>query len=133
MEINRITGLIIEEAIELHRDLGPGLLESVYEVLLCKRLQDRGLKVEVQVQVPLVYQGMHFPVGFRLDMLVQDRVVVELKSVELLHPVAFKKLTTYLRLTEKEVGLIINFGEPILKNGLHRVVNNYKGPKPTQT
>lgn len=133
MEINQITSIIIEESIAIHRDLGPGLMESVYEVILSERLRDRGLKVECQVEVPLIYQGRRFPLGFRLDMLVEARVVVELKSVELLPPVAFKKLTTYLRLTDREVGLLINFGEVILKNGLHRIVNKYKGPMPGRT
>jgi len=133
MEINQITGIIIEESIEIHRDLGPGLMESVYEIILAERLRDRGLKVDCQVEVPLFYQGRRFPLGFRLDMLVAERVVVELKSVEQLPPVAFKKLTTYLRLTEREVGLLINFGEVILKNGLHRIVNKYKGPMPGRT
>jgi iron complex transport system substrate-binding protein len=130
MEINQITSIIIEESIAIHRDLGPGLMESVYEIILAQRLRDRGLKVEGQVEVPLIYQGQRFPLGFRLDLLVEERVVVELKSVEVLPPVAFKKLTTYLRLTEREVGLIINFGEAVLKNGLHRVVNKYQGPLP---
>jgi GxxExxY protein len=95
MEINSITGIIIEESIELHRDLGPGLLESVYEAILAKRIRDRGLAVACQVSVPLIYHGQEFPVGFRLDMLVEERVVVELKSVELLPAVSFKKLNTY--------------------------------------
>lgn len=130
MEINQITGIIIEESIEIHRDLGPGLMESVYEIILADRLRERGLIVQSQVEVPLFYRGQRFPLGFRLDLLVEERVVVELKSVEVLPPVAFKKLTTYLRLTEREVGLIINFGEGILKDGLHRVVNKYHGPMP---
>jgi GxxExxY protein len=130
MEINQITGIIIEESIEIHRDLGPGLLESVYETILARRLTLRGLKVERQRKVPLIYDGHEFEEGFRLDLLVADRVIVELKSVEIIPAVAYKKLTTYLRLSNMEVGLLINFGEPVLKNGLHRVVNKYKGPNP---
>lgn len=130
MQINRITGLIIEQAIQIHRELGPGLLESVYEAVLSRRLRKLGLRVACQLEVPLVVDGEPYPIGFRLDMLVEDQVIVELKSVEILPPVAFKQLTTYLRLTGTEVGLLINFGEETLKEGLHRVVNKYAGPKP---
>lgn len=126
--INEITSIIIEESIEIHRELGPGLLESVYEIVLTKRLRDRGLKAERQVMVPLVYQGHRFEEAFRMDMLVEDRVVVELKSLELMPAVHFKKVTTYLRLTGHEVALLINFGEPRLIDGLHRIVNRYAGP-----
>lgn len=130
METNRITSIIIEEAIRIHRDLGPGLLESVYESVLARRLEKRGLLVRRQVDVTVDYNGERHDVGFRMDMLVEDRVVVELKSVEILPLVAYKVVTTYLRFADKEVALLINFGEETLKDGLHRIVNKYRGPKP---
>lgn len=130
METNRITSIIIEEAIRIHRDLGPGLLESVYETVLARRLEKRGLLVRRQVDVTVDYDGERHEVGFRMDMLVEDRVVVELKSVEILPLVAYKVVTTYLRFADKEVALLINFGEETLKDGLHRIVNKYRGPKP---
>ncbi|HRD51444.1 MAG TPA: GxxExxY protein [Flavobacteriales bacterium] len=130
MEINRITGIIIEESIEIHRELGPGLLESVYEAVLARRLGKRGLQVRRQVPVPLIYDGETFEEAFRIDLLVDERIVVELKSVELMPLVAFKKTKTYLSLMNLEVGLLINFGEQVLKDGLHRIVNKYKGPRP---
>ena len=128
MEINDITGIIIEESIEIHRELGPGLLESVYEIILAKRLRDRGLKVQCQVVVPIIYQGHRFEKGFRMDMLVEKAVVVELKSIERVPAVDFKRVQTYLRLTRYQVALLINFGEARLKDGLHRIVNKYDGP-----
>ncbi len=130
MEINQITHIIIEEAIRIHRDLGPGLLESVYESVLTKRLEKRGLVVRRQVEVTVEYDGEQHDVGFRMDMLVEDRVIVELKSVETLPLVAYKVVTTYLRFADKEVALLINFGEEMLKDGLHRIVNKYRGPRP---
>lgn len=130
MEINRITSIIIEEAIRIHRDLGPGLLESVYESVLARRLEKRGLLVRRQVDVTVDYAGERHDVGFRMDMLVEERVVVELKSVEILPLVAYKVVTTYLRFADKEVALLINLGEETLKDGLHRIVNKYRGPKP---
>ena len=130
METNRITGIIIEEAIKIHRRLGPGLLESVYEAVLTRQLEHRGLKVLCQHDVSVIYDGELYDIGFRMDMLVADTVIVELKSVEVLPPVAFKIVTTYLRLSNKEVALLINFGEETLRDGLHRIVNKYTGPMP---
>lgn len=123
MELDDITGAIIEEAIKIHRELGPGLLESVYEVVLARSIQRRGLRVERQLPVRIEYDGMIFEEGFRLDLLVEELVIVELKSVEQLAPVHAKTLLTYLRLRNLSVGLLINFGEVVLKDGLHRVVN----------
>lgn len=130
MELNRITGTIIEESIEIHRELGPGLLETVYEAILARRLAKRGLRVARQRAIPLIYDGEVFEESYRLDLLVEERVIVELKSVEVLPPVAAKKLITYLCLSNLEVGLLINFGETVLKDGLHRIVNKYSGPRP---
>jgi GxxExxY protein len=123
-ELDDITGAIIDEAIKIHKELGPGLLESVYEVVLARALERRGLRVERQKPVRFEYDGMIFEEGFRVDLLVEDMVVVELKSIETLHPVHGKQLLTYLRLMNLPVGLLINFGESTLKEGLHRVVNN---------
>lgn len=124
-DIDDITGAIVDAAVQLHRDLGPGLLESVYEVVLARALARRGLFVERQKAVSFVYDGMGFDEGFRVDLLVEKRVVVELKSVEKLAPVHGKQLLTYLRLLNLPVGLLLNFGAPTLKEGLHRVVNNF--------
>ncbi len=124
MELDDITGTIIDAAIKIHKDLGPGLLESVYEVVLAKALEKRGLRVQRQVPFRFQYDGLVFEEGFRIDLLVEDRVVVEIKSIETLAPVHGKVLLTYLRLMNLQVGLLFNFGEEILKDGIHRVVNN---------
>lgn len=124
MELDEITGAIVDSAMKIHIDLGPGLLESVYEVVLAKALQKRGLQVERQKAIQFEYDGIVFEEGFRADLLVEGRVIVELKSVEKLAPVHSKQLLTYLRLMNLPVGLLINFGSATLKEGLHRVVNN---------
>src|SRR4051794_17945391 len=107
--------------IKLHTGLGPGLLESIYEAVLSRDLQQRGLKVERQTVVAFEFDGMRFDEGLRLDLLVEDIVIVELKSIESLAPVHSKQLLTYLRLLKLPVGLLINFGGAHLKNGLHRI------------
>jgi iron complex transport system substrate-binding protein len=123
-ELDDITGAIVDEAVKIHRELGPGLLESVYEAVLARALERRGLHVERQKMIRFEYDGMIFDEGFRTDLVVDDRVVVELKSVEKLAPVHSKQLLTYLRLMNLPVGLLINFGGATLKEGLHRIVNN---------
>jgi GxxExxY protein len=125
VEINDITGIIIEEAIKIHTDLGPGLLESVYEEILFYRLNKRDLSVKRQTPIPLYYEEVKMDIGFRSDLIVEDRVIVEIKSVESIAPVHPKILLTYLKLTGITVGLLINFNESLLKNGIKRVVNNY--------
>jgi len=130
-EINRITGKVIDLAIEIHRALGPGLLESVYEAILQKKLIQCGFAVERQVAVPIFFEGLHFDEGFRADLIINRLVCLELKSVETLSPVHSKQLLTYLKLLGLEVGLLINFEAPILKEGLHRIVNNFhESPSP---
>ena len=124
-EIDDITGIIVDAAYRIHTHLGPGLLESVYEAVLARDLERRGLRVERQVAVSFDYDGMHFDEGLRIDLLVQGVVIVELKSVEKLAAVHSKQLLTYLRLMKLSVGLLINFGGATLKEGLHRIVNNY--------
>ena len=121
--INEITGVIVDAAIKVHRTLGPGLLESVYEAVMRIELEKRGLKVESQVPIPLVYEDVIFENAFRLDHLVEERVIVEYKSVETMAPVHGMRLLTYLRLAKIPVGLLINFGAPTLKEGLRRIVN----------
>lgn len=125
MELNTITGAIIEEAIKIHADLGPGLLESVYEELLYYRLTKRGFLLKRQVPIPVVYENIKMEIGFRSDLIVENTVIVEIKSVEALAPVHHKQLLTYLKLTGITVGLLINFNEVLLKEGLKRIVNNY--------
>ncbi|BCU06052.1 GxxExxY protein [Allochromatium tepidum] len=124
-EIDDITGAIVDAAYVLHTGLGPGLLESVYEAVPARELEHRGLSVERQKIIRFEYDGMVFEEGLRLDLLVEDRVIVELKSVEKPAPVHPKQLLTYLRLMQLPVGLLINFGAPTLKEGLQRVVNHY--------
>ncbi len=122
-ELDDITGTIIDAAVKIHRDLGPGLLESVYEAVLARELERRGLDVVRQRVIRIDYDGMVFEEAFRADILVENRVVLELKSVERLAPVHSKQLLTYLRLMHLPVGLLINFGAATLKEGLHRIVN----------
>jgi GxxExxY protein len=111
-------------ALKLHDRLGPGLLESVYQTLLSRDLQSRGLRIVSQRSIPLEFEGIRFEQGLKLDLLVNDSVVVELKSVERLAPIHSKQVLTYLRLLNLRVGLLINFGAPTLKSGLHRIWNN---------
>jgi iron complex transport system substrate-binding protein len=125
-DIDEITGEIVDTAYKIHTGLGPGLLESVYEVVLARGLAKRGLSVERQKLVSFEFDGTRFEEGFRVDLFVEERVVVELKSVEELAPVHSKQVLTYLRLLNQPVGLLINFGESTLKKGLHRIVNNYE-------
>ncbi|MDO8838724.1 MAG: GxxExxY protein [Parvibaculum sp.] len=123
-ELDEVTGEIVDAAYKLHKGLGPGLLESVYEAVLEKDLRRRGLLVERQKAVSFEYDGMRFTDGFRIDLLVDTRVVVEIKSVEVLLPVHSKQVLTYLRLLYLPVGLLINFGAPTLKEGVRRIVSD---------
>lgn len=132
MEVDEITGAIIDESIKIHRDLGPGLLESVYEIVLARALQRRGFDVERQRAINFEYDGLIFENAFKLDLLVEGLVVVELKSVENFAPVHFKQLLTYLRLMKLPVGLLLNFGAATLKEGLKRVVNDLDAYSPSQ-
>lgn len=123
-ELDEITGAVVDAAIQIHRELGPGLLESVYEAVLARAFEKRNLVVKRQKPISFEYDGLVFDEGFRADLLVEGRVLVELKSIERLSPVHSKQLLTYLRLMNLQVGLLINFGEALLKDGLHRIVNN---------
>jgi len=123
-DLNHISGQIVDAAFHIHTKLGPGLLESVYEAILARELERRGLRVERQKTVPIVFEGMSFDEGFRADLVVEEAVVVELKSVENFAPVHGKQLLTYLKLLDLRLGLLINFGAPVIKDGIKRVVNN---------
>ena len=125
MEINEITSIIIEECIKIHSDLGPGLFESVYEEILYYRLTKRGIHVQKQAAIPVFYEEVKMDVGFRADLIVDNRVIVEIKSIEAIAPVHHKQVLTYLKLTGLKVGLLINFNEALLKDGIKRIVNNF--------
>jgi len=123
MTENEIGTIVVDAAIAVHRELGPGLLESVYEIVLAHELQKRGLKVDRQVPVPIVYEGITFEEGFRADVIVEGKVIVELKSVEKATPAHKKQVQTYLRLTGRKLGYLLNFGEELMKAGITRCVN----------
>ncbi len=125
VDIDRITGDVIDVAIRIHRDLGPGLLESVYETVLAGKLAAMGYRVERQRPVDIEFEGMCFAAAFRIDLLVDERLILEIKSIDQLSPVHAKQLLTYLRLTKQPVGLLINFGGETLKEGVRRLVNNH--------
>lgn len=125
-DVEEIASLVIDASFSIHKTLGPGLLESVYESVLAYELSEAGLFVERQKAVPINYRELSFDEGFRLDLLVDAQLIVELKSVENIHPVHPKQLLTYLRLMNLPLGLLINFGAPLLKEGLKRVVNNHE-------
>jgi len=125
LEINEITGIIIEESIRIHKELGPGLFESVYEEVLFYRLSKRKLKISKQVAIPVYYEELKLEIGFRADLIVENLVIVEIKSIETLAPVHYKQLLTYLKLTELTVGLLINFNEELLTKGIKRIVNKF--------
>lgn len=126
MRINDITGAIVRTSIEIHRKLGPGLLESVYLYVLAHELRKQGFKVRTEVAMPVIWDGVQLEVGFRADLVVEDLVIVELKSQEAIAPVHKKQVLTYLRLADFTVGLLINFGVEMLKDGgIHRIVNGY--------
>jgi GxxExxY protein len=123
MSENELGTIILEAAIHVHRELGPGLLESVYEVILFHELKKRNLKVERQVPISIHYNGIKFDEGFRLDLSVEDKIVLELKSLEHLTTAHKKQLQTYLRLTGLKLGYILNFGDALMKKGIVRAVN----------
>lgn len=124
MNENEISYQTIGAAIKVHRKVGPGLLESAYESALAYELQKLGLYVEQQVTLPFIYEEVKLEAGYRIDLMINKSVIVEIKSVEKLLPVHYAQVLTYLRLTGIKLGLLINFNEIILKEGIHRVVNN---------
>ena len=123
--VEEISSEVVDAAFHLHKDLGPGLLESVYEVVLAKMLEQRGLTVERQKPIPINYAGLKFDEGFRADLIVEGNLLIELKSVENLAPVHGKQVLTYLRLLDLPLGLLINFGSATFKDGIKRIVNKH--------
>jgi GxxExxY protein len=120
---DELSNLIIGAAIEVHRVLGPGLLESTYEECLCYELSQKGILYERQKSLPIIYKDIHLDCGYRLDVLVENLVIVELKAVEHIEPIHKAQLLTYLKLSDLWLGLLINFNVIVLKNGIHRIVN----------
>ncbi len=123
MNENEIGAIVVDTAVKLHNELGPGLLESVYETLLARLLEKRDLFVERQVGIPVHFMGEFFEEGFRADLIIEKKVILELKSVEILKPVHKKQLLTYLKLTGLKLGFILNFGDALMKNGIIRIIN----------
>jgi GxxExxY protein len=123
MHENELTKIIIDLCIKIHKTLGPGLLESVYEEVLVYELKKLGIIVARQVGIPVHYESVKLDVGFRADMIIEDKVILELKSVENVLPLHKKQLLTYLKLTNMKVGLLINFNESLMKNGIVRIAN----------
>ena len=126
MSLNALAGEIIGGAIEVHRVLGPGLLEQSYERALAHELGLRGLSCDTQVPLPLKYKDLGIPDAYRIDLFVEQRIIVEIKTVETLQPIHQAQLLTYLRMTEKSLGLLINFNAILLKNGIKRIVNGFE-------
>jgi iron complex transport system substrate-binding protein len=127
--IDALSGEVVDAAVHVHRELGPGLLESVYEMVLAGSLAKRGLKVDRQKPVDIVHDGIRYEAAFRIDLLIEGVLLVEIKSVERLAPVHGKQLLTYLRLTKQPVGLLLNFSGATMKEGIKRVVNDYRQPQ----
>jgi len=124
MTENEIRTIVVDAAVKVHMALGPGLLETVYEIVLAHKLIKRGLNVERQVPIPIEYDGIKFGEGFRADIIVEEKVVLELKSVEKVTPAHRKQIQTYLRLTGCKLGYLLNFGAALMKHGITRAVNN---------
>jgi len=129
MTENQIGKVVVDAAVAVHRALGPGLLESVYEAILAAELRERGLSVERQVAVPIEYRGVRFDEGFRADLIVEEKVLLELKSVERVTHTHKKQVLTYLRLTGRKLGFLLNFGEGVIKDGISRIVNGLEDPE----
>ena len=126
MHLNQLSSKIIGAAIEVHKSLGPGLLESAYEECLCHELQICGLGFERQKPLPIVYKNVRLDCGYRLDVLVEDRIILELKSCEQIDPIHKAQILTYLKLSDLKLGLILNFNVPVMKDGIVRIVNDFE-------
>jgi GxxExxY protein len=124
---NEIGKSVVDIAVQIHRETGPGLLETVYEIILAHQLRQRGFQVERQVPIPIEYRGLSFDEGFRADLIVESKVIVELKCVEKLNNAHKKQLLTHLRLTDMHLGYLLNFSESLMKNGINRTVNRLVG------
>lgn len=125
MKTEEIASQVVDAAYAVHHEIGPGLLESAYVFCLAEELQSRNMKFQLERPVPLIYRGKELRTGYRLDLLVENKVIVECKTVESLLPVHKAQLITYLRLTDLQLGFLINFNEALIRNGIERVVNNY--------
>ncbi len=123
MTENQIGKIVVDSAIKIHKKLGPGLLETVYEVILAHKLTEQGLSVERQVSIPIEYEGMKFDEGFKADIVLDNKVILELKSIEFVTKAHKKQILTYLKLTSCKLGFLLNFGEALMKNGICRVIN----------
>jgi GxxExxY protein len=123
MTENEIGKIVVDAAVSVHRELGPGLLETVYEVVLAHELTQRGLRVDRQVSIPIKYRDVKFDEAFRADLVIEDKVILELKSVEQVIEAHKKQVQTYLRLSGRKLGFLLNFGEALMKRGITRVVN----------
>jgi len=123
MNENEVAKVIVDCAYKIHTTLGPGLLESAYQVFLAYELQKRGLQINSEVNLPVMYDGITVDIGFRADIIVEDLVIIELKSVEQVADVHKKQLLTYLKVSGKKLGLLINFGSPLIKGGITRIIN----------
>ena len=126
MNEEEIGALIVDTAVYIHKNLGSGLFENVYEIILSKLLSDKGLHVQRQLIIPIEFGGLQFDEGFRIDLFVEGKVIIELKSVEKISPAHKKQLLTYLRLTKTKLGFVLNFGAAVMKDGIERVVNGLK-------
>ncbi len=124
MTENELSKVIVNTAYQIHTQLGPGLLESVYEEIMYFELKRQGFQVERQKAIPVMWNGLKMEIGFRADLIVENKVIIELKSVESLAPVHSKQLLTYLKLTDLKLGLLINYNENLIKDAIHRIVNN---------
>ncbi len=124
MTENELSFKVIGIALELHKSIGPGLLESAYENALAYDLRESGLSVQQQVPMPFIYKEVKMDIGYRLDLLVENKIIIEIKSVENLAPVHYAQLLTYLKLSDLKLGLLMNFNSRLLKEGIHRIVNN---------
>ena len=123
MTENEIARIIVDASINIHKELGPGLLETVYEILLKHELESKNLKVDRQVPIPIEYKGIKFQQGFKADLMVENKVIIELKSVEKVSKAHKKQVLTYLKLTGKKLGFLLNFGEALMKDGITRLIN----------
>jgi GxxExxY protein len=132
MTENEIGTMIVDSAIRIHQALGPGLLESVYEAVLCHDLEKKGLTVQRQATIPFVFEGHHFDEGFRADLIINGIVIVELKSVEKKNPAHVKQVLTYLKLTNLKLGYLLNFGEALMKTGITRLANGLPYTPPSK-
>jgi len=124
-ELNKLSKIILDASIDVHREMGPGLLESIYELCLSDELNSRGLHIENQVSIPLLYKGKELSKDFRIDILVENTIILEIKSLESILPVHEAQIISYLKLTDKRLGFLINFNVALLKHGFKRFVHNF--------